>query len=257
MTARPPAELFSLEGQVALVTGARTGLGRGIAEALAGAGADIVGAGSGPMPETRAAIETAGRRCATLIADLARPGAAERLAEEAIAAFGHVDILVNNAGIIRRHDLLDHPAADWTEVLQVNLDSPFLLSQAIARAMVAAGTRGRIINIASVLSFQGGIRVPAYTASKHAIAGLTQAMANELARHGITVNAIAPGYMETDNTQALRDDKDRSARILERIPVGRWGVPEDLATAVLFLASPASSFVTGAVIPVDGGWLAR
>jgi 2-dehydro-3-deoxy-D-gluconate 5-dehydrogenase len=249
--------LFDLAGKVALVTGARTGLGRGIAEALAAAGADIVGAGSQPMPETEAAILALGRRFATLQADLARREAAKALPERAVAAFGRVDILVNNAGIIRRADILEHGEADWDAVTAVNLDAAFFVSQGIAAHMRAAGLAGRIINVASLLSFQGGIRVAAYTAAKHGLAGLTRAMANELAPFGITVNAIAPGYMATDNTEALRADPDRASQILARIPVGRWGNPADLGAPALFLASPAAGYVTGTILPVDGGWLAR
>jgi 2-dehydro-3-deoxy-D-gluconate 5-dehydrogenase len=252
-----PADLFSLAGKVALVTGARTGLGRGCAEALAVAGADIVGAGPNPMPETEAAVTALGRRFAVVEADLSRRADARGLVQAAVSEFGRIDILVNNAGIIRRADLVDTTEEDWDTVLAVNLDSLFLISRDIARHMIQRGTAGRIITIASVLSFQGGIRVPAYTAAKHAVAGLTKALANELARHGITANAIAPGYMETDNTAMLRADPDRSTQILARIPAGRWGVPADLATAVLFLASPASGYVNGAILPVDGGWLAR
>ena len=174
-----------------------------------------------------------------------------------VSELGGIDILVNNAGIIRRADLLDYSEQDWDDVIYVNLKSAFLLSQAVARHMVETKRAGRIINVASMLSFQGGIRVPAYTASKHGIAGLTKAMANELAPHGITVNAIAPGYMETDNTEALRNDPDRNAQISARIPMGRWGTPDDLATSILFLAAAGSSYITGITVPVDGGWLVR
>jgi 2-dehydro-3-deoxy-D-gluconate 5-dehydrogenase len=252
-----PADLFSLAGKVALVTGARTGLGRGCAETLAAAGADIVGAGPNPMPETEAAVAALGRRFAVVEADLSRRADARGLVQAAVSVFGRIDILVNNAGIIRRADLVDTTEEDWDTVLAVNLDSLFLVSRDVARHMIQRQIAGRVITIASVLSFQGGIRVPAYTAAKHAVVGLTKALANELARHGITANAIAPGYMETDNTAMLRADPDRSAQILARIPAGRWGVPADLATAVLFLASPASGYVNGAILPVDGGWLAR
>ena len=186
-----------------------------------------------------------------------RREAAKALPERAVAAFGRVDILVNNAGIIRRADILEHGEADWDAVTAVNLDAAFFVSQGIAARMRAAGLAGRIINVASLLSFQGGIRVAAYTAAKHGLAGLTKAMANELAPFGITVNAIAPGYMATDNTEALRADPDRAAQILARIPVGRWGDPADLGAAALFLASPAAGYVTGTILPVDGGWLAR
>lgn len=249
--------LFDLSGQVALVTGARTGLGRGIALALAEAGADIAGLGSRPMPETAATIAGTGRRFAEVVRDLEDSSRLEAVVADIVARLGRIDILVNNAGIIRRADLLEFSEADWDAVMAVNLKSAFFLSQAVARHMVGQGIRGRIIHIASVLSFQGGIRVPSYTAAKHGIAGLTRAMANELAPKGITVNAIAPGYMETDNTEALRADPVRTRQILDRIPAGRWGVPQDLATATLFLASPHSGYVTGALLPVDGGWLAR
>jgi 2-dehydro-3-deoxy-D-gluconate 5-dehydrogenase len=251
------ASLFDLSGKVALVTGARTGLGRGMALALAGAGADIAALGSSPMPETGRAVRQAGRRFCELQVDLSRKFEAAAAIERAVTELGGIDILVNNAGIIRRADVLDHSEEDWDSVMDVNLKAAFLLSQAAARHMVSSGRKGRIINVASMLTFQGGVRVPAYTASKHGIAGITKAMANELAPRGITVNAIAPGYMATDNTEALRSDPDRNAQISIRIPMGRWGVPEDLATAVLFFAAPGSAYVTGTVLPVDGGWLVR
>ena len=249
--------LFDLSGKVALVTGARTGLGQGMALALACAGADIAALGSTAMPETAEAIRQTGRGFHALEVDLSQKFNAGEIVGSVVSELGGIDILVNNAGIIRRADLLDHSEEDWDAVLDVNLKSAFLLSQAAARHMVETKRTGRIINVASMLSFQGGIRVPAYTASKHGIAGLTKAMANELAPHGITVNAIAPGYMETDNTEALRNDANRNAQISARIPIGRWGTPDDLATSVLFLASPASSYVTGITVPVDGGWLVR
>jgi 2-deoxy-D-gluconate 3-dehydrogenase len=249
--------LFDLSGQVALVTGTRTGLGRGIALALAEAGADIAGLGSRPMPDTAEAIAGTGRRFVEVVRDLEDSSGLEAVVADIVARLGRIDILVNNAGIIRRADLLEFSEADWDAVMAVNLKSAFFLSQAVARHMVGQGIQGRIIHIASVLSFQGGVRVPSYTAAKHGIAGLTRAMANELAPKGITVNAIAPGYMETDNTEALRADPVRTRQILDRIPAGRWGVPQDLATATLFLASPRSGYVTGALLPVDGGWLAR
>ena len=251
------AALFDLSGRVALVTGARAGLGQGVARALAGAGADVVGLGSRPMPETRAAIEGLGRRFHEVVADLAAPPDLDALVGAVEAEFGAIDILINNAGIIRRADVLDFDEADWDAVMTVNLKSLFFLTQAVAKRMKARGAAGRIVSIASLLSFQGGIRVPSYTASKHGVAGLTKLLANELAPTGITVNAIAPGYMDTDNTAALKADPVRSRQILERIPLGRWGVPDDLATAVLFLAAPASGYVTGVILPVDGGWLAR
>jgi 2-deoxy-D-gluconate 3-dehydrogenase len=224
-----------------------------MAEALADAGADIVGLGSRPMPDTAASIEGRGRRFLEVVRDLDDAHDFRAL----VAEIGSVDILVNNAGIIHRAALLDFTEEDWDRVMTVNLKSVFFLSQAVAAQMIDRKIAGRIVNVASILSFQGGIRVPAYTASKHGIAGITRLMANELAPHGITVNAIAPGYAATDNTEALRADPARSRQILDRIPMGRWAEPEDMATAVLFLASPASSYVTGAIVPVDGGWLAR
>ena len=251
------ANPFDLSGKVALITGARTGLGQAMAVALAGAGANIIGLGSSAMPDTRERVEATGRRFEEIICNLSFSSNFDTAVADAVSRFGRIDILVNNAGIIRRSGFLEMAETDWDEVLTVNLRSAFTLSQGVARHMVASSCQGRIINIASILSVQGGIRVAAYTASKHGIAGLTLAMANELAASGITVNAIAPGYMETDNTQALRSDSTRSQQILARIPIGRWGVPHDLATAILFLASPASAYVTGAIIPVDGGWLAR
>jgi 2-deoxy-D-gluconate 3-dehydrogenase len=248
---------FDFSGRTALVTGVRSGLGQAMAEALARAGADIAGLGSSAMPETAEKVSAPGRRFLPLEVDLSHRHDFARIIQNVVAELGGIDILINSAGIIRRADFLAISDADWDAVMSVNLQSVFALSRAVAGHMVATGRPGRIINIASVLSFQGGIRVAPYTASKHAIAGLTKAMATELAPHGITVNSIAPGYMATANTRALREDPRRSAEILARIPVGRWGVPDDLATAVLFLASPASGYVTGAVIPVDGGWLAR
>jgi 2-dehydro-3-deoxy-D-gluconate 5-dehydrogenase len=251
-------ELFSLEGKRALVTGASRGLGRAIAEALADAGADVVCASSrrGGTDGTAAAVHAIGRRAWQLEADLSDPAAALALDDAAEAEAGPIHILVNNAGTIRRHPAVDHPLDAWREVLATNLDSVFVLSQRLGRAMVERGA-GKIVNIASLLSFSGGITVPAYTASKHAVAGLTKALANEWARHGVQVNAIAPGYFSTDNTQALRDDEARAGQILARIPAGRWGEARDLAGAAVFLASPASDYVNGHVLLVDGGWMAR
>lgn len=246
--------LFDLTGQTALVTGARTGLGQAMALTLAEAGADIVGLGSSSMEEAEARVRTLGRRFHALQVDLSGTFDAAEVLDRAEAALGLVSILVNNAGTIRRHDLDQFPMQDWNHVLQVNLSAAFQLSQAAATRMKSGG---RIVNIASMLSYQGGIRVISYTASKHGIVGLTRALATELAPKGITVNAIAPGYFETDNTAALRADPQRSAEILARIPAGRWGAPADLATAALFLTSPASSYVTGTIVPVDGGWLIR
>ncbi len=249
--------LFDLTGKVAVVTGARRGLGQAMALALADAGADIVGIGPHAMEETAREVASRGRAFTGIVADLAMPNDFETLVAEAIAALGRIDILVNTAGIIRRADLLDFSEADWDEVMQINLKSAFFLSKAVARQMMAGGIAGRIVNVASILSFQGGVRVPSYTASKHGIVGLTKLLANELAPHGVTVNAIAPGYMETDNTEALRDDPERMRQLIDRIPVGRFGRSEELATALLFLAAPASGYVTGSVVTVDGGWLAR
>ncbi|WP_395679504.1 2-dehydro-3-deoxy-D-gluconate 5-dehydrogenase KduD [Inquilinus sp.] len=249
--------LFDLSGKIALVTGARTGLGQGIALALAEAGADIAGLGSRAMPDTAAAVAGAGRRFVEVVRDLEDSSGLDAVVADIVGQLGRIDILVNNAGIIRRADLLEFSEADWDAVMSVNLKSAFFLTQAVARHMVGQGIAGRIIHVASLLSFQGGIRVSSYTASKHGLAGLTRGMANELAPKGITVNAIAPGYMETDNTEALRADPVRTRQILDRIPAARWGLPQDLATAALFFASPHSGYVTGTVLPVDGGWMAR
>jgi 2-deoxy-D-gluconate 3-dehydrogenase len=244
---------FRLDGQVAIVTGASRGLGAGMAIALAEAGADVALVARGDLGETRASIERLGRRAIAINADLS-----DRAAPEAIlAAAKNADILVNNAGIIRRASFVDYSDEDWDSVIEVNLRSVFALSRAFARALVEQKSGGKIINIASLLSFQGGIRVAAYTAAKSGLLGLTRAMANELAPLGINVNAIAPGYMATDNTQALRDDPTRSREILARIPAGRWGTPDDLKGAVVFLASPAAAYVHGTTLAVDGGWLSR
>jgi 2-deoxy-D-gluconate 3-dehydrogenase len=249
---------FSLAGRTALVTGASRGLGRAIAVGLAGAGADVVVASSRPggCAETADAVRALGRRAWEVAADLSDRTAAAALAVDAESAAGPIDVLVNNAGTIRRHPAVDYPLDDWDAVLRPNLDAVWLLTQAVGRGMIARG-RGKVVNVASLLSFQGGITVPAYTASKHAVAGLTKALANEWARHGINVNAVAPGYFRTDNTQRLQDDPTRSAEISARIPAGRWGEPEDLAGAVAFLASPAADYVNGHVLVVDGGWMAR
>lgn len=248
---------FDLSGKVALVTGANTGLGQGLAVGLAEAGADIVAAGRSAPTETETAIKALGRKFAFVGADFSDPSIASEVALKAEAPFGPIDILVNNAGTIRRNDALDFTEEDWDGVMNVNLKSVFFLSQAVARSMVSGGNGGKIINIASMLSFQGGIRVASYTASKSGIAGLTKLLANEWAKHGINVNAIAPGYFATNNTDALRADEKRNAEILGRIPAGRWGAPADLAGAAVFLASSASDYVHGTVLAVDGGWLAR
>ncbi|QDH68887.1 2-dehydro-3-deoxy-D-gluconate 5-dehydrogenase KduD [Marilutibacter alkalisoli] len=247
---------FSLEGKVALVTGANTGLGQGIALALAEAGADIAAAGIVPADETGEKVKALGRRFLNIDANLISIEPVGRIVEETVAGLGHLDILVNNAGLIRRADAVEFSEKDWDDVMNVNIKSAFFMSQAAGRHFIANGG-GKIINIASMLSFQGGIRVPSYTASKSGIAGITKLLANEWAAKGITVNAIAPGYMATDNTAQLRADEARSAEILGRIPAGRWGTPADLGGAAVFLASKASDYVNGAVIPIDGGWLAR
>ncbi|NKY21516.1 2-dehydro-3-deoxy-D-gluconate 5-dehydrogenase KduD [Cellulomonas denverensis] len=249
---------FRLDGKVALVTGGGRGLGQGAALALAEAGADIALLDRTAPAETVAAVEALGRRAFALEQDLITATPAELAAsvDAVVAALGRIDILVNNAGIIRRAPLLEHPAQDWDEVLAINLDAVFHLSQAAGRRFVAQGS-GKIINIASMLSFQGGILVPGYAATKHAVAGLTKSFANELAAHGVNANAIAPGYMATENTAPIRADQERSASILDRIPAGRWGTPADLQGAFVFLASPASDYLNGAIIPVDGGWLVR
>ncbi len=251
-------DMFSLHGKRALVTGASQGLGRAMAEALASAGAEVVCAGlrPGEAEATVEAIVRAGGRAHAVAADLGDRAAALKLADEAEALAGGIDILVNNAGTIRRHAASEYPLEDWDAVLRVNLDAVFLLSQRFGRAMIVRGG-GKIINTASLLAFSGGITVPAYTASKHAVAGVTRALANEWAKYNVNVNAIAPGYMVTDNTRALRDDPVRTQEITARIPAGRWGVPADLAGAVIFLASPASDYVNGHVLVVDGGWMAR
>jgi len=248
--------MFDLSGKVAVVTGCDTGLGQGMALALAQAGCDIVGVNIVPPSETAAEVHRMGRRFQDLAADVGN-ALADEVVKRAVAAFGRVDILVNNAGIIRRADALEFTEKDWDDVIAVNLKAVFFLAQAAARQFIRQKTPGRIINVASLLSFQGGIRVPSYTASKSGVAGLTRLLANEWAKYGITVNAIAPGYMATNNTAPLRADPVRSAEILARIPVGRWGLPGDLAGPVVFLASDASAYVTGHTLAVDGGWLAR
>lgn len=250
------AAIFSLEGRVAVVTGANTGIGQGIALALARAGADIVAAGRTAPDETAQGVLAEGRRFHAVDADLASLEPVERIVGEAVERFGRLDILVNNAGIIRRADALDFTEVDWDAVLNVNLKSVFFLAQACARVMVSQGG-GKIVNIASMLSFQGGIRVSSYTASKSGVAGLTKLMANEWAAKGINVNAIAPGYFATNNTEALRNDESRSREILGRIPAGRWGAPDDIGGAAVFLCSSAADYIHGVTLPVDGGWLAR
>ena len=249
-------DIFNLSGKVALVTGARTGIGQGIAKGLAEAGCDVVGAGHAAMPETEEYIKNLGRKFLFYDIDLTSQDKIQALVDETIKTFGKIDILVNNAGIIRREDVLDFSEKNWDDVINMNLKSLFFLSQAAARFMKEHGG-GKIINIASMLSFQGGIRVVSYTASKSGVAGITKLMANELAKFNIQVNAIAPGYIATNNTEALIKDPKRSAEILGRIPADRWGTPEDLKGAAVFLASKASDYVNGHILAVDGGWLAR
>ncbi len=249
---------FRLDGRVALVTGAAQGLGQGMALALAEAGADIVGLDRCQSAETAERVQALGRCYDQVCVDLRQAPASElqALVARMVTAHGHLDILVNNAGIIRRTPALEFSEADWDDVIHIDLRAVFFLSQAAARVMVGQGG-GKIVNVASMLSFQGGILVPSYTAAKSGVAGLTRALANEWAKHGINVNAVAPGYMATANTAALRADETRARSILERIPAGRWGIPADLGGAVVFLASAASAYLHGAIIPVDGGWLTR
>jgi 2-dehydro-3-deoxy-D-gluconate 5-dehydrogenase len=249
--------MFSLSGKVAVVTGANTGLGQGIAIALAQAGAHIVAVGRSDAAQTEDQVRSLGRKFASITADLGRSQDAGAIVAQALELSGHVDILVNNAGIIRRNDALTFTEEEWDSALNVNLKTPFFLAQACAQAMLRQSRPGKIINIASMLSFQGGIRTASYTASKSGLAGLTRLLANEWAPHRINVNAIAPGYFETNNTTALRADESRNRDILARIPAGRWGRPSDLAGAAIFLSSDASDYVHGTVLPVDGGWLAR
>jgi 2-deoxy-D-gluconate 3-dehydrogenase len=250
------SKLFDLSGKVAIVTGGNKGLGAGIALALAEAGADIAVISTRSETETVEAVEVLGRKAVHIAADLTSIKPIEHIIDTTLSALGGLDILVNNAGMIRRADSVDFTEADWDAVIDLNLKSAFFLSQAAGRHMIAQGA-GKIINIASMLSFQGGIRVPSYTASKSGIAGITKLLANEWASKGVNINAIAPGYMATDNTAALQADEARNKSILERIPAGRWGHPSDMAGAAVFLASSASDYVNGITLPVDGGWLAR
>lgn len=249
-------KLFNLETKTAIVTGANTGLGQAVALALAGAGATIMAVSRSSCSETIKKIGEKGGVCHEIRADLSSTEPLQEIVEETVKVTGGLDILVNNAGIIRRQDSIDFNEKDWDDVLNVNLKVAFFLAQAAARVMLRKGG-GKIINIASMLSFQGGIRVPSYTASKSGLMGVTKTLANEWAVHNINVNAIAPGYMATNNTTALRDDEIRSQEILGRIPAARWGTPDDLAGASIFLASAASDYVHGTTIAVDGGWLAR
>lgn len=250
-------DAFSLQGKVAMVTGCDTGLGQGMALGLAQAGCDIVGVNVVEPTETAEKVRALGRTFVSLTADLRDQAVIPDLVAQAVASCSHIDILVNNAGIIRRQDAIDFSERDWDDVMNLNIKSVFFLSQAVARQFIAQGQGGKIINIASMLSFQGGIRVPSYTASKSAVMGVTRLLANEWAKHGINVNAIAPGYMATNNTQQLRSDESRNKEILERIPANRWGLPQDLMGPVVFLSSPASDYINGYTLAVDGGWLAR
>ena len=233
---------FELSGKVAIVTGCNTGLGQGMALGLAQAGCDIVGINVSAPEETEKKVTMLG---------------IPELIEKAVGEFGHIDILINNAGIIRREDAIEFSEKNWDDVMNVNSKTLFFMSQTVAKQFIKQGNGGKIINIASMLSYQGGIRVPSYTASKSAVMGLTRLMANEWAKHNVNVNAIAPGYMATNNTEQLRADEERSKEILDRIPAGRWGLPEDVMGPVVFLASKASDYVNGYTIAVDGGWLAR
>jgi 2-dehydro-3-deoxy-D-gluconate 5-dehydrogenase len=253
--------LFNLSGRVAVVTGANAGIGQGVALALAQAGADVVAVGRTPAKETAEKIHALGRKCEVMHADLSSIAPIGDVVARVIERLGGLHILVNNAGIIRRADAVDFTEADWDAVVDTNLKSVFFLSQAAGRHMIAqheaTGARGKIINIASMLSFQGGIRVPSYTASKSGVAGLTKLLACEWAAKGVNVNAIAPGYIATDNTAALRADETRNRQILERIPENRWGSPADMGGAAVFLASGAADYIQGHILAVDGGWLAR
>lgn len=248
---------FNLNGKVALVTGCDTGLGQGMALGLAEAGCDIISVSRKIPEETSAKVQALGRHFTAIQADLSRQDAIADIVTKAVKAMGHIDILVNNAGTIRREDALSFSEKNWDDVINLNLKSVFFLSQAVAKQFLHQGGGGKIINIASMLSFQGGIRVPSYTASKSGVLGITRLLANEWAQHNINVNAIAPGYMATNNTQQLRDDAERSKEILDRIPAGRWGSPEDLKGPAVFLASSASDYINGYTLAVDGGWLAR
>ena len=246
---------FSLKGKVAIVTGSNTGLGQGISRAFAEAGAKVAGVSRRPSTETEQMLGSA--NFYNILADLSSTAVIPEVVEKCLQRFGRIDILVNNAGIIKRQDSIEFTEENWDSVLNVNLKTVFFLTQAMAKQFIAQGTGGKVINIASMLSYQGGIRVPSYTASKSAVRGITMTLANEWAKYGINVNAIAPGYMATNNTQALRQDEERSSDILARIPAGRWGTPADLEGAAVFLASAASDYVNGFTLAVDGGWLGR
>ena len=248
---------FDLKGKVAIVTGCDTGLGQGMALGLANAGCDIVGVNIVEPTETIEKMAETGQKFVDVRANLMKLDDIPSIVDRAITELGRIDILVNNAGIIRRNDAVDFSEQDWDDVMNINIKSVFFMSQAVAKQFIAQGEGGKIINIASMLSYQGGIRVPSYTASKSAVMGVTRLMANEWAKEGVNVNAIAPGYMATNNTTALRADESRNREILDRIPANRWGTPEDVAGPCVFLASSASNYINGYTIAVDGGWLAR
>ncbi|MFA5851777.1 MAG: 2-dehydro-3-deoxy-D-gluconate 5-dehydrogenase KduD [Spirochaetales bacterium] len=248
---------FKLDGKVAIVTGSSTGLGQGVCLAFAEAGAKVVGVDYVESTETKNLIEGMGRKFLEIKANLMSIAAIPDIVARTLAAFGRLDILVNNAGIIRREDAIDFSEKNWDDVMDINAKTVFFFSQAAAKQFIAQGSGGKIINIASMLSFQGGIRVPSYTASKSAVMGITRLMANEWAKYGINANAMAPGYMATNNTAPIRADAERSEAILERIPAGRWGTPTDVQGLAVFLASEASDYINGYTVAVDGGWLAR
>ena len=251
-------DIFKLDGKTAVVTGGARGIGQAYAVALAQAGADVALVDVIDCAETAAKVKATGRKAVSFIADLgAGQEAARDVIEQAASEMGGIDILVNNAGIIRREPFTEHSEQNWDDVLNINLSAVFFLSQAAATKMIAQGRGGKIINIASMLSFQGGILVPGYAASKGGIKSLTMLMANELAKHNICCNAIAPGYIATENTKPIRENAERNKAILDRIPAGRWGTPDDLMGIVVFLASPASDYMNGYTVAVDGGWLAR
>ena len=248
---------FKLDGKVAIVTGASRGLGQGIALGLAEAGADIALVDILDMTESKELIEKLGRKCITVTADLSKKESVDTIVSTVVEQMGGIDILFNNAGIIRRAPITEFTEKDWDDVMNINIRTLFFLSQAVGKVFIKQGRGGKIVNTASMLSFQGGIFVPSYTASKSAVMGLTRLLANELGAYNVNVNAIAPGYMATDNTKALREDPERNKAILDRIPAGRWGTPEDLQGAAVFLASAASDYMQGYTIAIDGGWLAR